>query len=180
MILPRPLTDGVVTLTALDETAAKGAYLEWLRDPEVIRFLESRFNQFDEDQLARFIRSKNVSENRILAGIFFEGRHVGNIKLEFDGHHRRGELGLMIGDKAVWGRGIARRAIALISDFAFQELPITKLCAGCYVNNFGSRKAFEAAGFVSEAIRHNHFIDGDQRVDAVSMARFNPNSEYAS
>ena len=86
----------------------------------------------------------------------------------------------MIGDKAVWGRGIARRAIALISDFAFRELPITKLCAGCYVNNVGSRKAFEAAGFVSEAIRHNHFIEGDQRVDAVSMARFNPNSEHAS
>jgi len=180
MILPRPLTDGVVTLMTLDETAAKGAYLEWLRDPEVIRFLESRFNQFDEDQLARFIRSKNASENCILAGIVFEGRHVGNIKLEFDEHHRRGELGLMIGDKAVWGRGIARRAIALISDFAFQELAITKLCAGCYVNNFGSRKAFESVGFVSEAVRRNHFIDGDQRVDAVSMARFNPNSGYTS
>ena len=91
--------------------AAKGAYLEWLRDPEVVRFLESRFSQFDEDRLAHFIRSRNASENSILAGIFFERRHVGNIKLEFDVHHRRGELGLMIGDKAVWGRGIARRAI---------------------------------------------------------------------
>ena len=74
MILPRPLTDGVVTLMALDEAAAKGVYLEWLRDPEVVRFLESRFNQFDEDQLARFIRSRNASENCILAGIFFEHR----------------------------------------------------------------------------------------------------------
>lgn len=180
MILPRPLTDGVVTLMPLDESAAKGDYLAWLRDPDVVRFLESRFDQFDEDQLARFIRSKNASENCVLAGIYFEQRHVGNIKLEFDVQHRRGELGLMIGDKAVWGRGIARRAIALISDFAFQKLPITKLCAGCYGNNVGSRKAFEAVGFVSEAVRRNHFIDGDRRVDGIFMARFNPNSEYAN
>jgi ribosomal-protein-alanine N-acetyltransferase len=180
MILPHPLTDSVVTLMTLDETAAKGDYLAWLRDPEVNRFLESRFRQFDEDQLARFIRSRNACETCVLAGIFFEQRHVGNIKLEFDVHHRRGELGLMIGDKAVWGRGVARRAIALISDFAFLELPIVKLCASCYKTNVGSLKAFEAVGFVSEATRRNHYIDGDRRVDGISMARFHPNSEYAN
>jgi len=179
MILPQSLSDGVVTLAALDESAAKGPYLAWMRDPEVVGFLESRFDEHGEEELARFVRSCNASESTVLAGIFYEQRHVGNIKLEILRKHQRGELGLMIGDKTLWGRGIARRAIALMSGFAFQSLSLVKLSAGCYENNIGSRRAFEAAGYANEAVRRGHYIDNGRRVDAILMARFNPDSEYA-
>lgn len=178
MILPQALSDGVVTLAPLDESAAKGPYLAWMHDPEIVGFLESRFDQHDAEELARFIRGRNASETSVLAGIFYEQRHIGNIKLEIFREHQRGELGLMIGDKTLWGRGIARRAIALISDFAFRSLSIVKLSAGCYENNVGSRRAFEAAGYATEAVRRAHYIDDGRRVDAILMARFNPDSDY--
>lgn len=116
---------------------------------------------------------------RCWPGFFFEGRHVGNIKLDIAREHSRGELGLLIGEKTVWGRGIARRAIALISDYAFAALGLAKISAGVYATNIGSQKAFESAGYMREAIRRDHYVDGDKRVDAIYFALFNPKLEAA-
>ena len=179
MILDRPLSDGVVTLATLDESAAKGPYIQWMQDADVMRFLESRFARHDAANIAAFIREKNASAKSLLAGIHFEDRHVGNIKIDLTPEHGRGDIGLLIGDKAVWGRGIGRRAIDLISSYAFSSLGIAKICAGCYATNTASQKAFEAVGYRREAVRRGHYIDGDKRVDAVYLARFNPKLEPA-
>lgn len=177
MMLERPITDGIVTLATLDESTADGPYLEWMHNAEITQYLEIRFQNCDREKLEGFIHNVNASKSTLLVGIFLEQRHVGNIKLDIDQHHMRGDLGIMIGDRSVWGRGIARRAIALLSDFAFRNLSVAKLCAGCYANNIGSRKAFEAVGFAIEAVRRRHFIEGDRRVDAVYLSRFSPSLE---
>lgn len=174
MILDRELSDGAVKLATLDDGAAEGPYASWMSDPEVLRFLESRFAKHDADRIADFIRDKRFAPNSLLAGIFFEGRHVGNIKLDIAREHSRGDLGLLIGEKTVWGRGIARRAIALISDYAFSVLGLAKISAGVYATNIGSQKAFESVGYRAEAVRRSHYIDNGVRVDAVLLARFNP------
>ncbi len=179
MILERLLSDGVVTIAQLDESAATGPYLKWMQDAEVTRFLEARFAKYDAANIAAFISEKNASNKSLLAGIFFEGRHVGNIKLDIVREHSRGELGLLIGEKAVWGRGIARRAIALISDYAFSVLGLAKICAGVYATNIGSQKAFESVGYHLDGVRRRHYVDNGVRVDAISLARFNPLQEPA-
>lgn len=175
MMLRQPIVSGAVALKSLDVSAAKGPYLNWMQDLEVGRYLESRFAKHTEQSLVGFIRVSNDAQNILLAGIFLDGRHVGNIKLNISRHHHRGEFGILIGDRDVWGRGVARQAISLLSDHAFNELGVVKLSAGCYGPNVGSIKAFEAAGFHVEAVRRGHHIHEGKPVDGVYLARFASN-----
>jgi len=148
-----------------------------MRDPEVVRFLEARFAEQTQESIGNFIEKANASRHTWLVGIFVDGGHVGNVKLAVDPHHNRADIGILIGEKKYWGQGIARRAIALICDYAFSELGIFKLNAGCYETNLASRKTFEAAGFEIECVRASQFVDQDKRVAGLYLTRFRPGAE---
>lgn len=65
----------------------------------------------------------------------------------------RERLGLLIGERGAWGRGHGSEAIRLASDYAFRELGVRKLTAGCYADNVGSATAFRRAGWREEGRR---------------------------
>lgn len=166
---------GDVELFGLEPDDVTDEYVAWLNDAAVNRYLESRFVRHTADSMRRFVQDVVDSGDAILFGIRYgpAGRHVGNIKLgPIDRHHRRAEIGLLIGDRTVWGRGIAARAIELAARYAFDTLGMLKLTAGCYAGNVGSRRAFEKAGFVVEAVRRRHYLLDGAPEDAVLLARW--------
>lgn len=168
----------VVRLAVLTPDDVADAYVEWMNDPEVNRFLESRFVTHDRDGVAAYVASMLTSPSSLFLAIHSKalGRHVGNIKLgPIDRHHGLGEIGLMLGARDAWGRGIATNAIAVISDIGFNDLGLRKLTAGCYASNKGSQIAFERAGFTVEGIRPDHFISEGRPEDLVLLARFSGN-----
>lgn len=175
MIVERKIETPQLILAPLSIDHASGPYLEWMNNPEVVRFLESRFQHFERADLELFIENCNRSSSIILLGMFDrrDGTHVGNIKLgPIDGRHRRGEIGLIVGDKSKWGRGLAREAIAATAEFAFSELNLAKLTAGCYASHIGSIRAFLAAGWHEEARRTRHVLLDGQWEDVILLARF--------
>lgn len=175
MILDRPLIARDISLRSLTAADATDAYCGWMNDPSVTRYLESRFKKFATTDLLGFIASCNDDPDVLLLGIILNdgGRHIGNIKLgPIDWHHRFGDIGLLLGDSSVWGKGYARQAIAAVADYALQTLGLHKITASCYSSNVGSQKAFEASGFVVEGVRTRHFRSGDVWEDSVMMARF--------
>jgi RimJ/RimL family protein N-acetyltransferase len=150
-------------------------YVDWLNDPVVNRYLESRFTPQDQASVERFIVAQLESPSSVLFGIRSRalGRHVGNIKLgPIDRHHGLGEIGLMVGDRDAWGMGIGSDAIACIARLAASDLGLRKLTAGCYASNIGSAKAFFKAGFHEEARRPAHFLLDGNPEDLVLLARF--------
>jgi RimJ/RimL family protein N-acetyltransferase len=150
-------------------------YLGWMHDPEVVRYLESRFTTPSLEDLRAYVERKRAAPDALLLAIVMrEGdRHVGNVKLEpIDRHHGLGEIGILLGDKSVWGRGVASEAIALLCDHAFQALKLRKLTAGSYADNRASIRAFEKAGFRIEARRRDHYRLDGRLVDAVLLSRF--------
>lgn len=165
-----------VALFLLDETDVDDRYVHWLNDPEVNRFLESRFARHTLASTREFVRAARASAATLMLGIRAPGpggRHVGNIKLgPIDTHHGLGEIGLLIGEPAARGRGIGRTAIAILCDIAQRQLGLRKLTAGCYASNAGSERAFLAAGFIVEARRPRHFLLDGQPEDLVLMARW--------
>lgn len=175
----RPIDAPRLTLRSLDETAADGPYLAWMRDPDVLRYLEARHGEHDARSLAAFIRSANDSRDSLLLGMFERetSKHVGNIKLgPIDWPNRRGEIGLMIGERACWGRGYAREAIGALADYAFAAFGLHKLTAGYIEANVASGRAFEAAGFTVEARYARHFLVDGIWTAGVRVARFSPDS----
>lgn len=167
-----PLRTARLELRNLEPADATARYVGWLNDPEITRFLEVRFHTHTIESTADFIRGVNASPDTILFGLFVDGgrRHIGNIKLgPINPHHRRADIGLMIGDREEWGKGYATEAISMVTAFGFQELGLTKITAGCYAANRGSLKAFEKAGFLMEACLPNHWITQEGPDDELLM-----------
>lgn len=164
--------DDTAALFLLTPAAVSDAYVGWLGDPEINRFLESRFAPYSRAGVEAYVAGMLASERDLFLGIndVALGRHVGNIKLgPIERAHGLGEIGIMIGDRAAWGRGIGSAAIALVAGIARHELGLRKLSAGCYAGNVGSRRAFEKVGFAVEAVRPAHYLLDGRPEDAVLL-----------
>jgi RimJ/RimL family protein N-acetyltransferase len=155
-------------LRVMQAADATETYLSWLRDPEVIRFLELRFSGVkDCAELAAFIASVNASADSQMFGIFLkgDGRHIGNIKLgPIVQRHGRSEIGYLIGDRESWGQGYASEAIREVARYGMEQHGLSKITAGCYDTNIGSAKALLKAGFKLEATIPSHCICEGRRV----------------
>jgi len=140
------------------------SYYRWMNDPDVTRYLESRFFPNDMESLRDYVRDRSKDRDSIfLAIVLKEGeRHIGNVKLgPIDWIHRLADVGVLVGEKDCWGKGYASEAIGLVVKLAFSRLNLHKLTAGYYAVNQGSAKAFGKNGFVVEGIRKKHrFCEG--------------------
>jgi RimJ/RimL family protein N-acetyltransferase len=138
-----------------------------MKDPEVVRFLADPSRVYSLEDLKEYVRQMNESTQDHLFGIFLNGeeRHVGNIKIgSVQVRHGFGDVGIVIGDRSLWGRGLATKAISLVRKYAFEVLGLQKLCAGVVVGNEGSLKAFLKAGFCDIGRYHQHWlIEGIRR-----------------
>lgn len=167
--------DDRVELFLLEPELVDDEYVAWLNDPVVNRYLESRFARHDLASTRSFVRNALEDPGVLFLGIRSRasGRHVGNIKLgPIDRRHGLGEIGIMVGARDAWGKGIASAAIECMATIAGGELGLRKLTAGCYGTNTGSARAFEKAGFAVEGRRPAHFLLDGKPEDLLLLARF--------
>lgn len=166
---------GQLELVTLDPSNVSPRYTDWMNDPETNRFLESRFELQTARKIRSFVASALGSSDVVLFGIYLQpqDQHLGNIKLsQISFLHLTGEVGFLIGEKGLRGKGYATQAISALSDWAFFELGLEKLTAGCYQENHGSRRALEKAGYHVEAVLENQVLDDSgQRQAVLRLAR---------
>jgi RimJ/RimL family protein N-acetyltransferase len=165
-----------IFLRRLTEDDATQDYVDWMNDPEVNQYLESRFYTQTVESTKAFIRSV-TNDNNYQFGIFEKetGKHIGNIKVGSINHyHKYADVGFLIGDKSYWGRGIATEAIYLVSEFAFKTLKLHKLWGGAYSPNIGSMKAFLKNGYQQEGAKKNQYLCHGEYVDDVLFGKVNP------
>ena len=134
----RPLTDSDIT----------DRYLEWMRDPEVTRFLDAGLTIQTKNSIRDYVRTFD-NKKRYLWGIFTVNSsiHIGNISLyNIHPHHRFGHYGYLIGDREYWGSGAATQAIALVFDFAFNDLKLNSISGAANEENVPSIFNFQKLG----------------------------------
>jgi RimJ/RimL family protein N-acetyltransferase len=98
-------------------------------------------------------------EAQVVAGLshFFtivvgdSGRPVGSIALRPKGSSGCAEIGLWVG-AGLQRHGYGARAIALAARYGFEQLSLERIEARIFVGNDASRRVFERAGFVFEAL----------------------------
>lgn len=149
-------------LRPLREEDVGERYLGWMRDPEVLRYLEARFAEQTLESLRAFVRANAGRDDTLLLAICAldeEERHIGNIKVgPLHPNHGTADVGLVIGERSWWGRGAGREAIALATQLAAKRLGVRKLTASCYGSHVGSAKAFLANGWTEEGRRPAQFV----------------------
>ncbi len=94
-------------------------YVSWLNDPSINQYLESRFVTSTLKSVKTFVKNQLICSDTEFFGIFLrdEGKHIGNIKLgEITSCHKRGNIGILIGEKSTWGNGYATEAIKIITN----------------------------------------------------------------
>lgn len=144
-----------IYLREVRESDVTDDYYNWLNDPEINQYLETRFYPRSKNDILDFVKKMDGNSNEILFAICIKenDKHIGNIKLgPINWVHRKGDLSFLIGDKNYWGKGIASEAIGLVVEFAFNILGLHKVIAGYYEKNIGSMKALNKNGF--EVHRH--------------------------
>ena len=154
-----------VGLRPLVPEDATARYLKWMHDPEVVRYLEARFASHSIESLRAFISDQSARDDTLLLAIIAvddDALHVGNIKVgPRDPHHGTADLGLLIGERRWWGKGLGSEAIALATRLAAKRLAARKLTASCYSDNRASARAFLRAGWNPEGRRPAQFVGED-------------------
>ena len=161
MITSKIETGKLVLLRQIELSDCTDTYVQWLNDPNVNQYLETKWQKQDMDAVWRFVQLQRENNHSVLfAIVFLDGRqHIGNLKIgPIHSHYKYGDISYFIGEKQLWGKGLATEAIKLACKFGFEERGLHKLEAGAYENAIGSWKALEKNGFKREGIIRDHGI----------------------
>jgi len=138
-----------IYLRVLDEEKdATEEYCDWLNDPDVNKYLETKEATISE--LMQYIKDKNNDPNSLFLGVFLkkDSKHIGNIKLEpIDFDDKKATLGILIGNKEYWGRGLGTEATKLLIEYAFNTLDLIEVNLGVISENKAAIRVYEKVGF---------------------------------
>ena len=170
MICDGILKSDRIYFRTLDENDVSDRYVNWLADPEVNDFLETRWKKHSPENILTFVQKANASKNSYLFGIFLNDNdlHIGNIKVaSIDLNRKCADVSFFIGDKNKWAKGFATEALRLALKFSFEELKLNRVQAGYISGNEASAKIFERNRFVVEGHRRKHNRYGDSYLDTI-------------
>jgi [ribosomal protein S5]-alanine N-acetyltransferase len=150
---------------------ASARQVAWLRDPDVVRFSEQRHKNHTLSTQLRYISS---FIGRIWAiYLIKDDVHIGNLTAAHDAHNNIADVGILIGEKAYWGKGYGHEAWNAACNWliARDGGGIRKLEAGCMKENTAMLKIIRKSRFVQEGERPHHFLLNDVPVSAMLFGR---------
>lgn len=148
-------------LRILDQKDATQQYVDWLNDPEVNQYLETRHSPQTLESCEAFIEECTLDPASFLFGVFLKetGQHIGNVKIGFiNDLYKRGQLSLFLGEKSCWGKGYTSEFVRAITRYGFDTLKLHRIEAGIYEDNFAILKVLLKAGYTVEGYFRDHFI----------------------
>ena len=153
-------------------------YISWYKNDDGLlnTFTSSRREFNRESILDDFMQGENSGRWYYLMIIDKKtNKKIGNVKIgPIDIINKTSDLVCLIGDRAFHGKGLAKIAIAMASELAFQKYDIRKLHGGMYENNIAAIKAYTSAGWVVEGRLKGHYWVNGKSVDRILVACFNP------
>lgn len=101
---------------------------------------------------------------------------IGGLR-DVDPFGRTAELGITIGDKAYWGRGFGREAVALLVDYGFRMLNLRRVFLRVHGRNERAIRAYRACGFAEEGRLRQHVWSDGAYDDLVLMGILRPGDD---
>lgn len=170
----RPLADGDIRLDPL--TAAHAAAMDALaRDRDVARFTrvpDPVPDGFGARWIERYTRGREDRTNDGFAivdsetGDFLGFMALVNLNLET----REAEAGYIVASHAR-GRGVATRALRLLTDWAFAELPLERIELFIDVENSPSEVVAQRCGYTREGVLRWTYLKPGLRSDTIVYSK---------
>jgi diamine N-acetyltransferase len=167
-----PLRGERVRLRAVEEGDLP-LLVRWMNDPEVRHWLHhsDRPDATVETVWGRFGLSDDGFSNMVWMIEAEEGRPVGHVGLlGVDGHHKRAELAVSIGETDCWSRGYGTDAIRAVLRHAFEVMGLRRVDLHTDADNARGIRCYEKCGFVREGVMRERRLRYGEPLDMVLMA----------
>jgi RimJ/RimL family protein N-acetyltransferase len=143
----------------------------WGNDPELIHLAGIQPYPKSSWEVEKWYECSLTNPNsRLFALKTRDGEYIGNVELSrIDWRAGSAEVGLIIGEKEFWNRGIGEEALLLILEFAFGELRLHRISARILEHNARALRCFEKVGFIREGIERESFYQNGQYFSIIQM-----------
>lgn len=149
-----------VTLVSYDEAihdkALRAQYLAWLNDMDVVRPIQSQALMLPKDMTfidESFARFTTPNAKGFFIKWMPENRYAGTIKLDkITDANRSAEMGIMLGEKDLWGHRIGEKAFRILMRYAFETMRLHRIWGGTAENNLRMKRLFLKCGFLEEGL----------------------------
>lgn len=170
--------------TAADIT---DAYVAWLNDPEVVRYSNQRFVRHTRESCCRYFEGFGAGSPNLFASLRVAKPDasdrgeipVGTLTAYRSLQHGTADVGILLGERAVWGQGIGLEAWRLLTDWLLTTPGLRKVTAGTLACNVAMISVAERSGMQREGVRAAQEVVNGVPTDIVYFGRFAPLSPSA-
>ena len=169
------ITGRRLILEPFSERFLSNRYIDWLNDPEVVRFSEQRHRRHTFESCKAYIESMEKSPHCFWA-IVLTGKipeHIGNMTAYIDPTNSIAEISILIGEKKEWGRGYATEAWREVCNYLLDTRKIRKITGGTLSVNVAMIRVMKKIGMVEDGYRVRHYLWENREIDILYMAKFN-------
>lgn len=173
MITEKNVKGKRVSLRQIEPEDCNSFYVTWLNDPDVIRYMETKWSEQTIESITQFVKTQRDSIDSVLFAIINNetGRHIGNIKIgPIHPHYKHADISYFIGDKTCWNKGLATEAVRLVCRFGFEELGLHRIEAGAYDVAKSSQAILLKNGFRKEGIFKEQVFFENRWIDVYRYA----------
>ena len=163
------ITGANLHLRALGSDDVTERYVGWLNDPAV-NALSSRLDRRSDAAACRHYLSTRAPEEVVLGMFLPDIGHVGNVKYgPIDRRNSRADISVMIGELSVWGKGVGREAVYLVTRNLFQHEGLNRVDAGS--GNPAFVRLVQSIGWKLEGVQRERVNIGGRLIDWVLVAQ---------
>jgi RimJ/RimL family protein N-acetyltransferase len=140
----------------------------WFNDPQVTGGLVEQREAFSEEEARGWVEraaQAGGADRKWAVTVDDREEPAGFTALYGLGQQAAPELGILIGEPELWGRGVGTEAQRLTIARAFDELGAHRVTELILASNAAARKVVERLGFVLEGTMRGHVRRGDELLD---------------
>jgi RimJ/RimL family protein N-acetyltransferase len=152
-------------------------FVRWFNDAETASYLSLRAPMSiaaEQDWYEKLLIDQGKSRWHFVMCLLDGGQPIGTIGLfDLDQVNGSAGMGIMIGEKSLWGKGLGTDSLNALLDFAFGELRFERVWLEVNDDNVRGKRSYEKCGFKFEGTeRHAMYRDGRYRdIELMSILR---------
>ena len=147
-------------------------YQAWINDVETLKYLANVNRPLTLDEETAWYDGLSKQSDMVAFTIYALPDHlpVGIVNLlHIDHGNRRCELGIMIGEAEMRGKGLGSESVRLAVDYAFHVLNLHSVMLEAYEYNLAGIKAYTRAGFREIGRRRESRYHAERYWDVIMM-----------
>jgi len=173
MKLTSPLIGQKVKLRMFSEMDITKRYLAWLNEKSTMRYSRQSEKLHSRVSALGYLKSFNRTDNLFIAiDDVSVDKMVGTMTVYIEMNHGTADVGILIGERDLWGKGFGFDAWSTMMEYLTQSSSIRKITGGAMSLNLGMIKIMERGGMRLEAVRKAQRIFEGKAVDVVLYAKF--------